>query len=475
MATSSLALIGRIRRLQRLAEQLRQEDPGQAFRPPSTELPGLGDVPLYDLIPRLSPELEAPYHLDPLVQELESAIAPHQGQRFFWFSVPPRHWKTVTLEHAIVKHLARWPGESVGYISHTQSFANKQSREIRKIGRRANFSFSRDSNRQDEWELEEGGGLVARGIEGEATGRGFRLLVIDDPIKGRETAESSVERERIFNAIEDDFVTRLASDGTAILVHTRWHPDDPIGRYRKREHWRGCNIKALSGVEENQALLPAHWPFEVLAPIRKANVYKFASLYQGEPRPRGGARFGEPTKFSYPDELPTKGYRVAYGADLAYTAKTHADFSVCVKVARVGDLYYVLDVRRAQVDAPSFTLTLKSLHSLEPGPMLWFASGTESGAAQFIQQKIPAFKVRPTTADKFVRSERVSEAWNAGQILVPGGENRPAWVDDFLDELTNFTGVRDAHDDQVDALAAAFELLRKEPDEGGAVRVRSSR
>lgn len=468
------ALLAKIRRYQRLAEQYGQ---GQASAPflQSTELPGLGDVPLYDLIPRLSPQYEEPRHLSPLVRELEAAIAPHKGQRFFWFSVPPRHWKTVTLQHAIVKHLARWPAESAAYVSHTQSFANKQSREIRKLGRTAGFRFSRDSNRQDEWELAEGGGLVARGIEGEATGRGFRLLVIDDPIKSREIAESSVERERIFQAIEDDFITRLAPDGTAILVHTRWHPDDPIGRYRRREHWDGTNIKALSGPEEDQALLPEHWPVEVLAPIRKANVYKFSSLYQGEPRPRGGNRFNEPHHFEWPHGLPTKGYQVAYGVDLAYTAKTHADFSVCLKMLKVGDTYYVTDVRRAQVDAPSFTLTLKSSHSREPGPMLWFASGTEKGAAQFIQQKIDAFEVKGTSADKFVRSERVSEAWNSGQILVPGGDGRPEWVDDFLDEVTNFTGVKDPHDDQVDALAAAFELLSEEPPDLSIGTARSKR
>jgi predicted phage terminase large subunit-like protein len=58
--------------------------------------------------------------------------------------------------------------------------------------------------------------------------------------------------------------------------------------------------------------------------------------------------------------------------------------------------------------------------------------------------------------------------WNLGRILVPGGEDRPEWVDDFLDEVTNFTGVKDAHDDQVDALAAAFDQLH-DGDDGEAV------
>src|SRR3990167_4284499 len=126
-----------------------QADPGQSR---SSELPGLGDVPLLDLIPRLSPGLTPPYHLDPLTGELEYAIAPHEGQRFFWFSVPPRHYKTTTLVHAAVKHLLRWPDKGVAYISHSQPFASKQSKEIRKLGARAGFRYARGSNRQDQWQ-----------------------------------------------------------------------------------------------------------------------------------------------------------------------------------------------------------------------------------------------------------------------------------------------------------------------------------
>lgn len=408
----------------------------------------------------MSPELAPPEHLGQLTAELDTAIAPHQGQRFFWFSVPPRHFKTFTLRHGAAKHLQRWPGEAVAYVTHTQSFANKQSREVRKLIGGLGWRFRRDSNRQDEWELTTGGGLVARGMEGELTGRGFRLILIDDPIKGREQANSAVDREKIFNAIEEDIVTRLSPDGTAILVHTRWHPDDPIGRYQRRTHWRGVNIPALSGPEENEPLLPHIWSFTHLDAIRTQNVYKFDALYQGRPRSKGTKRFLEPAKFEWPAELPRNGYRVAYGVDLAYTAKTHADFSVCVKMLRMGDVYYVVDVRRAQVDAPSFTLTLHSMYVREPGTMLWLCSSTEKGSAQFIQNKIHKFQYRIVTTDKFQRAEKVSEAWNDGRVLIPGGDDRPTWVDDFADEVTNFTGVKDAQDDQVDALAAAFDALQ---------------
>lgn len=453
------------------------------IEPADSQTP-LGETPLLELIPRLSPELAAPTHLQPLVDELEIAIAPHEGQRFFWLSVPPRHYKTTTLVHGAIKHLDRWPRESIAYVSHTATFSQKQSRGARKLAARAGFRFSRDSNRQDEWELlDTGGGFVARGLDGDLTGRGFRLVIIDDPIKGREQAESAVERERIFNAIEEDIITRLTPDGCVFLVHTRWHPDDPIGRYKKLG-WRGINLQALSGPNEDEArLLPEVWTSKFFRGLRKKNAYKFAALYQGQPRPRGDAVFGEP---AYYDALPDRRYRIGYGIDLAVSKKTHADWSVCIELWRhdrdgtdqdgepLKPLFYVVGVDRKQVKAPEFLLTLNSRMRQRRGVMLWYTGGQERGIADFIGQKLRGlpFFVKPATVDKFQRAQPVAEAWNDGRVLLPSrkalgideDDDRaevPEWVDIFVDEVTNFTGVADPNDDQVDGLAAGFDALNQ--------------
>ena len=108
------------------------------------------------------------------------------------------------------------------------------------------------------------------------------------------------------------------------------------------------------------------------------------------------------------------------------------------------------------VDAPAFALTLKAMAAGTPGRMLWHASGTEKGAAQFLQQRIKRLEVASATTDKFVRSQGVAAAWNSGRVLVPEGA---PWLDAFLGELADFTGMDDAHDDQVDALASGFAAL----------------
>lgn len=485
-----LSLIGRVRRLQRLKASLAETQAvhHQPTRPACTnDTRALHELPLVELIPRLKPGTRPPLHLQPLTDELDTCVAPHEGQRFFWFSVPPRHWKTTTLKNAIVKHLLRWPDESVAYCSHTQKFANKQSREIRKLILKSGVDLSDETNRQDEWDLAEGeGGLVARGVGGDLTGRGFRLIIVDDPVKSTAKAYSATERDNLWEWLENDVITRLAPDGCLILVHTRWHPDDPIGRARKVANdnsgegesddepiaWRGVNLKALTEdpeTGEEHALLPDQWPATKLRPIRKANPHRFAALYQGEPILKGAAVFHDPC-FYDDDELPRQGYRVGYGVDLAYSeaGARRADYSVIIRVYAVPTRdeegkpcfkFYVVDVVRKQVDAPSFLLTLRARHAELPGKMLWIASGTEKGTAQFIRRRVP-LRIKNASQDKYQRALPVSEAWNLGRVLVP---RKATWLAEFLDEITSFTGVKDAHDDMVDALAAAHALFTINP------------
>jgi len=99
--------------------------------------------------------------------------------------------------------------------------------------------------------------------------------------------------------------------------------------------------------------------------------------------------------------------------------------------------------------------------------MLWRASGTEKGAAQFIKDRgIPLRVVQPP-GDKLVSATDVAAAWNSGRVLVPDPEHFPdceRWLYPFLDTLANFTGSGKEHDDDVDALGNAHEALKGDSD-----------
>lgn len=377
-----------------------------------------------------------------------------------WCTVPPRHGKSETLLHGIAWALQGNPKLPILYATHTATFAAKQSRRARRLAAQVGAGPAEGANRADEWETTAGGGLVARGVGGEVTGRGFGLIVVDDPLKGREAAESAVQRQAIWEWLCADIFSRATPGGSILVVHTRWHPDDPIG-HLVREGWPGIMLRAIAepGDErpEGTPLWPAGgWTEQVLGERRaEVGAYNWASLYQGRPRPRGGTVFGEP---HWCDALPTHGYACGYGADLAYTAKTSADWSVCVRLLRVGDTYYVADVRRKQVDAPGFTIILRAMVGEVPGRILWHCSGTERGAADFIHRSVPQLQAVQVKADKFTRAQAVAAAWNAGKILLPRGAS---WSDTFIGEVCSFTGVSDDHDDQVDALASAHTGLQQ--------------
>lgn len=407
---------------------------------------------------------------------------------------PPQHGKTECTLHGLVWALRKVPGRRHAYATYQQQRSERQSDKARRIAQRDHIELDW---RKEFWlDTDTEGSILWTSRQGPFSGEPVDgVLVVDDITKDRKEAESSTIRSQIVDWFDDVAEPRCHPSASIIVLATRWHKDDLPGQLLARG-WRYINLKAIAEPRDsrdiddagrvisdplkrlpNEPLCPARKSLEALEQKRRENAYGFASLYQGEPRPRDGAVFGEPT---YYDKLPENGYRVGYGVDLAYSAKKKSDWSVVVRMLATSETapdgktvkrFYVADVVRHQVDAPSFLLTLKARHSEQRGPMLWIASGTEKGTAQFIQQRVP-LQVKTASEDKYQRALPVSAAWNSGLVMVPSlaeDDPRREWLDAFLDEIQNFTGVADAHDDQVDALAAAHALLSGPRYEGGGL------
>lgn len=456
----TLQLIGKIRRLQRLqaeAQAIRQSSRGT-----SSSDDGLLQLPLIDLIPRLSQGLDRPEHLAPYLDILERAPG---GNLRECIAAPPQHGKTVCAGHALVKWLGSPKAKHYAFATYNQNRSDEVARATRQLAEEAGLS---PTGTVRQWRVKTGAEVKFTSIGGSLTGYPVDgVLLIDDPVKDREEAESPRMREKAWGWLGDVGKTRVHPGGSILLMATRWHEDDLTGRCVKLLGWGYTNLQAIAedmpdplGRQPGEALWPSRRPLDFLEVIRRENAYTWASLYQGRPRPRGGSLFGEPHYYQ-PSELPTKGYRVGYGLDLAYSAKTHADWSVLVKLVRIGDLVYVVDVLRMQADAPTFLAAARRMVDAEPGPIRWYRSGTEKGVGDFAN--LPRLEHVAATADKFVRAQPVSAAWNTGKVLVPGGHDRPRWLDGFLTEVTSFTGVHDPHDDIVDALAGGFDVLNSSP------------
>jgi phage terminase large subunit-like protein len=434
-------------------------------------------------IPRVTPRWEAPVWLEPYVSLFELAL---EKPIRVVVAAPPQHGKTESTIHGLCWALRKKPHGRSAYATYNSVRSGKVETKARAIAERDSLSLK---FRQDSWvDPGTGGGIVWTSRKGSLTGDPVdTLLVIDDILKDRKEANSATIREECLEFFDDVAEPRCHSTASIIVMATRWHPDDLSGVLIKRG-WRYLNLKALADGKTDdegrvlddplrrlpgEPLCEARKSRRELEEKRRTNIYSFASLYQGEPRPKGGTVFREPTYYEI-DRLPDTGYRVGYGVDFAYTEKTRADWSVCIKgryvretipgpdgkPRQVGKLY-IVDLDRKQVDAPSFTLTLKSRVTQQRGPMRWYVSGTEKGAGQFVRQRVPELKIKTASADKLIRATPVSEAWNDGRVLLPdyGDEPAPEWVDIATDEITNFTGVNDANDDIIDALAALWDEL----------------
>ena len=432
-------------------------------RPASIEL---GKLDLASFVPRCTPRWSKPVHLGPLVRVLERA---ERERVRALVSVPPRHGKTELCLHAIAWMLRRRPDRTHAYCSYADAMARSKSRLARSYAIAAGVQLAGDSRALNEWRTPEGGGLLATGVGGPLTGHGVTgILVVDDPHKNRAEAESQARREEVFSWYTSTAATRLSPDASAIIVHTRWHPDDLIGRLSegKRGEWEVINLQALAEEETDhrragEALWPEVWSVDVLRQ-REIDVgpYDWASLYQGRPRPRGGSVFGDTHLYS---RLPDR-YRVAIGLDLAYTKKTSSDRSVAVVMAEASGEFYVVEVVTAQVAVPQFAAMLKDLARRYPSAMVFiYAGGTERGVIDMLVDDGLPIEHQPAVTDKFVRAQRTAADWNAGRIFLPDGEQD--WVSPFVSEVRGFTGVGDARDDQVDALVAAHDALAWAPDD----------
>jgi hypothetical protein len=167
------------------------------------------------------------------------------------------------------------------------------------------------------------GGLVAVGMRGGLTGKPLDVLVVDDPYKDREQADSAEHRAKVWAWWSNVAVPRLPSAALVILVQTRWHPDDLYGAVLAQERalpdrlrrWEFVSIPAQAerprldddgnlapgwvpdalGREPGEWLVSARGRTPEDWELRRAEVGETAwgSLYQQHPTPPAGAIFAE--------------------------------------------------------------------------------------------------------------------------------------------------------------------------------------
>jgi len=335
------------------------------------------------------------------------------------------------------------------------------------------------SRAADAWDLAapNEGGMDAMGVGGGVTGKGGHIIIVDDPVKSREEAESEVYRDKVWDWFTDDLYTRREPGAAVIVVMTRWHMDDLVGRLLREEpgKWTQLRMPALAepydkiGREEGAALWPARYPLAELMNIKSVmGEYSFSALYQQHPVPAEGGLFKRRNFNVVPMPAPDSLVQVVRFWDLAMSEKTSADYTVGVKMAQgVDGRIKVLDVARRQLEWPDVTPFIAETALKDgPGVQIGFEEkGYMSRAGQELvaDPRLHMFGIwgYPKAKDKVTNA--LPFAARVGQQVVDVVDGY--WTREYLEELCSFD--KGAHDDQVDASAGAYEMLDSGVFEGG--------
>ncbi len=275
------------------------------------------------------------------------------GKKGLMIFLPPRHGKSELCSIRFPAFfLGHFPTKKIMLISYAASLSQALSRKVRSIVSNPLYPLIfretrlSDKTGADNWETTLGGGVMAMGILGSITGHGADLVIIDDPIKNRDEAESAHIREKIWEQYREVVETRLEPQGAVILIMTRWHKDDLAGRLleKERKRWEVLHFRALN--KNGEPLWPEKWPKERLLKKREElGAYAWQALYQGTPTYKAGYLV-QRENITFVDSLPEgKEYIYIGGVDTATTLKTVNDRSALCKLAVSDDGYmYVVGV-----------------------------------------------------------------------------------------------------------------------------------
>ena len=389
-------------------------------------------------------------------------------------SIPPQHGKSMTITETLPSwYLGKFPMKRIIEISYSEDFAQLFGRRnLRKIDQ---FGFDifgikigKVAN-NTEFELSNGvGGMISRGILSGVTGRPADLMIIDDPVKNRQEADSKTYRDRIWTEWNDSFKSRLAFGAKVIIIQTRWHEDDFAGRIVKNEkHVTVINLKCEAddndplGREKGDALCPEigkgnEWlkDFKSSFTTKEGNR-TWNALYQGEPTPDEGNIFKR-IWFKYYKELPNMPY-LLISVDATFKDKEDNDFVAIQVWGKRNADYYLIERIKEHLDFPNTLVCIRHLKKKYPLASAVLIEDKANGSAiiQTLQKEFSGVIPVNPEGGKVARANAVAPSVESGNVYLP--ENKD-WLFDYLNELTSFPNAE--HDDEVDCTTQALNRLR---------------
>ena len=411
---------------------------------------------------------------------------------------PPQHGKSCTVTESLPSWvLGRHQDWRIILASYDSDFAEhfcRRNREkIRDFGPRIFGICAGSVDRAQTLELANARGrLISRGIMSGITGNPAELIIIDDPVKNRREADSSVYRDRLWEEWQNSLKSRLAAGGKVILIMTPWHEDDLAARILRTEDDAEL-LRLPVEAEEDDPM--GRRPGEALCPelgkdeswLRQFRTSYLAdprggqrawtALYQCRPRHEEGNLIRRSWWRRYDPAQTGRFAAELISVDAAFKG---GDDNDCVSIqvwGKLGENYYLRYCLNRRLDFPATLAAVRAASKLYPAARMVLIEDKANGPAiiQTLQRELFCVPVNPL-GGKLARVNAIAPAIESGHVFVPIPEAAD-WAEDFIEQFTAFP--HGAHDDMVDAASQALNRLifagGAAPDAEAAERERRER
>ena len=442
------------------------------------------------------------------------AVAEKKSPRLLIFC-PPRLGKSLLAsQYFPAWALGHHPEFEFIAASYNNSLPIGFSRRIRELLRDPSYMamfgqtrLSDESQAVEAWRTTAGGGYITAGVGTGITGKGCHVLIIDDPVKDQEAADSATIREATWEWYLSTAYTRVAPGGGILGIQTRWNDDDWSGRIivamqtGEGEQFEIASYPAINeegdeyiladdsivqlppGTEapegarltrpQGSALHPDRYDLDHLTRIKKnfvasGNVRMWSALYQQNPVPEEGAFFRRDMFKYYSFKPDTAAMHIYQAWDFSITEKETSDWIVGACFGQDEfDNVYELDMVRFKVDEDSFALADGVVDFFEKwnpwivgfeDGQIW--KGTKAVILKRLEERrlTMNFEVMPPLTDKLVRAGPLRGRMQLGRLYFRQDTHFRQTVDN---ELLRFPAGK--HDDIVDAYAWCMRLVLAHP------------
>lgn len=357
-------------------------------------------------------------------------------------------------------YLGRHPDHKVIVASHTADLAVDMARKVRNLMQTAEYrkifpdvSIAGDAKAAGKWNTNKGGEYYAVGVGGALAGRGGHLIIVDDPLSEQDIKNGNfAQLEVVYEWFRTGLRTRLMPNGKIVVLHTRWHMRDLIGRLIKdgalnsdTDQYEMFEFPAILGEDSDnpKSLWPEQWSLESLLRTKASMpLWQWNAQYMQNPTAAESAMIKREWIQWWPHENPPDVEFIVQGWDTALTAKQRSDWSVChtwgVWTTEEGETHAILlNSAKGKWEFPELKQAAFEQYNMwQPDALVIETKASGQPLVDELRRSgIFVTEFSPGKGnDKVARVNSVSDMFSAGHVWFP----ETSWAQATVEEIVSF-------------------------------------